>query len=290
MKDGLEYLKEVGIEKLHRDTYINEKSLKAILNKEFEKINEVQFHGFVDILAKQYNLNLDDLIIEFDFFHREYIIRQEELFLQAQPERLSINFNKIFIYTVIVLILLFGLYYKISSQSNKGLFTEMQTVRSADDIESFKDLDSILQKKSDLNIDANTQEEYLKQDLVDFNSNSQREKFLETGINIYDFKKEEEKEEEPKSYFYIKPRKELWIGIVDLKTREKTQVMTSDRFDLNTSKDYLIIIGHGEVSLVHNDRIIELNTSNRHRFIYKNNELNETTKLKFRAMNGGYDW
>ena len=67
----LEQLKEIGIKRIAQETKIATNRIEDILNKNFENIRRVHFVGFLQILEREYKLDLKDLLSEYDAFFRK---------------------------------------------------------------------------------------------------------------------------------------------------------------------------------------------------------------------------
>lgn len=63
---GLEKLKAIGVDKIADDTYIGDTSIEYFLNKEFDKLAPVKAYGFIQILEKQYDIDLSYYRFEYD--------------------------------------------------------------------------------------------------------------------------------------------------------------------------------------------------------------------------------
>ncbi len=64
-KNGIEYLKAQGYKKISAKTFISDIELEHFLNKEFTNINKTRALGFIQILEREYNVNLDELKIAY---------------------------------------------------------------------------------------------------------------------------------------------------------------------------------------------------------------------------------
>ncbi len=65
MVDGFEHLKRLGAQKIHDTTHISRKNIELILEKSFEKLNKIQFMGFISILEREYSIDLGALKEEY---------------------------------------------------------------------------------------------------------------------------------------------------------------------------------------------------------------------------------
>lgn len=61
MSEGFDRLKEIGAQKIHEQTHIPKEHAQSILDRNFTKMNKIQYLGFISILEREYSLNLDML-------------------------------------------------------------------------------------------------------------------------------------------------------------------------------------------------------------------------------------
>ena len=99
--------------------------------------------------------------------------------------------------------------------------------------------------------------------------------------------------EEPKAIeksFKVIPNAKLWMGYVDMATNKKYQKIFKDALELNPDKEWLLSLGHGNVSFEVNGELKEFHSKKTMRFIYKDAELREITFKEFERLNKGSKW
>jgi hypothetical protein len=64
-KDGVDYLIKQGYKKLSAKTFISDIDLERFLNKDFTNINKTRALGFIQILEREYDVDLDELRAEY---------------------------------------------------------------------------------------------------------------------------------------------------------------------------------------------------------------------------------
>jgi len=60
-KDGITVLKEVGLKNVSNKTFINLENLTNLLNKDFEKLHKTKALGFIQILEREFKVDLHEL-------------------------------------------------------------------------------------------------------------------------------------------------------------------------------------------------------------------------------------
>ncbi len=63
--DGIEKLKEIGLKEVSDKTFINLENLTALLEKDFAKLNQTKALGFIQILQREFGVDLSELKKEY---------------------------------------------------------------------------------------------------------------------------------------------------------------------------------------------------------------------------------
>jgi len=82
---GVEFLKNIGIKEVSNRTFIHEAELEKFLNSEFDGINKTKAMGFIQILEREYNIDLGDLKSRYILYLEE---KQAE---QSEPKQSLMN-------------------------------------------------------------------------------------------------------------------------------------------------------------------------------------------------------
>jgi hypothetical protein len=70
-KEGIELLKEIGLKEVSNKTFINLENLTALIEKDFKKLNRTKALGFIQILQREFQVDLQDLKEEsIEFYNR----------------------------------------------------------------------------------------------------------------------------------------------------------------------------------------------------------------------------
>ncbi|RDU71586.1 hypothetical protein CQA66_06405 [Helicobacter aurati] len=85
-----EKLKELDIEEIHRKTRITVSKLHDILDKNFANIHSIRAHGFIKILEREFNLNLQSWIDEYEQYHK-YKNTQDNKRLESTVPNYTLN-------------------------------------------------------------------------------------------------------------------------------------------------------------------------------------------------------
>lgn len=66
-------LKDVGLKEVARRTHIEPDFLQAIIYKDFERLHRLNVSGYIKILQREYSINLDDWLAEFEEYKKNHI-------------------------------------------------------------------------------------------------------------------------------------------------------------------------------------------------------------------------
>lgn len=118
-KDGVAYLKELGLKEVSDKTFINQDNLATLLDKDFENINKTKALGFIQILQREFGVDLSalkDEYLQFNHTHKklEDTVEQEVIEKKiAAPMSLQEEEKpkKLLIYLLLGVAALAGVYY-----------------------------------------------------------------------------------------------------------------------------------------------------------------------------------
>ncbi len=263
MSESLEKLRQVGAQKIHEQTHIALKFVEAILDENFEEMQKVQLMGFLRILEREYQIDLEDIRHKALEYFKEQEQQQENLEEPYYKKELlrENQRKKLFPFLALIVVLAIGFYLYITSQQSPQADTN-------DTLTPLK-IDTNISKEIDL---AQEQNETSKEDSS--------------------LKKEETPPQEPavEKSFRIIPKTKVWVGYIDLSNDKKRQTITKDVLELNASKDYLLTFGHGYIDVEVNGKLFEFKKAKQIKFLYQNGELKEIDAKEFKRYNKGKMW
>ena len=291
--EGFEKLKEIGLEEICNKTHIDCDAVEFILNKDFEKLAKFNVCGFIKILERDFDIDLSDFKDEFEQFKIEHKEISDKIKVWPQLDTYVSNKNsKHFgtFFTILIFILLilfyfynFKIYEKISlndifeDKNRSIIYSDAKIVET---VNQKVEIPAVVFANKDENVDFN---ETKILDNLDENLTKIENQNLDQNLTTKD-----EILQNPK--LIIQPNDEIWIGIIDLKTRAKTSLQTDKNYELNLTKDSLIVTGHGNFDLNESGKITNFNTKNSKRFLIQNGEIKEIKFDEFLKLNGGKNW
>jgi len=75
---GVEFLKSIGIKEVSNRTFIHEDELKKFLDGDFTGINKTKAMGFIQILEREFNIELTDLKSQYITYLNENVPQEDE--------------------------------------------------------------------------------------------------------------------------------------------------------------------------------------------------------------------
>ena len=69
--DGIEKLLKIGTKEISKKTFIHKEELENFLNGNFKTINQTKAHGFIQILQREFNVDLSDLKEKYNTYMHE---------------------------------------------------------------------------------------------------------------------------------------------------------------------------------------------------------------------------
>lgn len=282
-----ERLKEYDIEEIYHKTYIARKYIKALLEKDFSKFDRLKALGFVKIIEREFNLDLSDLKKDIDeYFAKKSIsskpdvIEKSEEIKHINEEKKEKGNSKFFISLLIAAVLIgIGLYVT-NFLENKGVKKEEIKSIGNETVD-----EKIFFEKNVTNIVKEEKKTFEEENL----SLKKEDKNITTKLvegNI-------SKSVEPKAVFpkiTIFPKQKVWVGIVYLDDYTRKNYVTDSPIELNTTRDQLIVTGHGNIDLEVDGNLTEYKETNKLRFLYRAGEIEKIDKKTFIKYNRGKNW
>ncbi|GAA9652573.1 hypothetical protein HpVa75_09800 [Helicobacter pylori] len=265
---NLQILKEVGVTEICKATKIASKNIHSILEKRYESLSRVHARGFIQILEREYKMDLSAWMKEFNkaCAFKEGV--SEEKNQETDPEEIAKKPLKV------------ELDYSIN-QANTSLSKKSSKwkpfvlvvgvvvivlavviIQNSSSLKEEKERESAIKsgtKKNSFN-DANLAEENK----------------LEPTPKLEEKPKEQDKQEKEaiKEYpntIYIIPKRDIWVEVIDLDEKKNSfQKVFKKSYSLETKNHRLLLrFGHGHLSLKNNHQEQNYNDNKTRRFLYE---------------------
>ncbi|MEJ8611469.1 sialidase [Helicobacter pylori] len=267
---NLQILKEVGVAEICKATKIASKNIHSILEKRYESLSRVHARGFIQILEREYKIDLSAWMKEFDKVcvfkegvgeEKNQETSHEETAKKPLKVELDYSINQA--------------NTSLSKKSSKwkpfvivlGVIVIILVV-------------VIIQNSSSLK-EERGQESAIKSGTKNtFNeANPTEENKPETTPKLEEKHKEQDKPEkkaikENPNTIYIIPKRDIWVEVVDLDEKKNSfQKVFKKNYPLETKNHRLLLrFGHGHLSLKNNHQEQDYNDSKTRRFLYEPNK------------------
>lgn len=294
--DGFKRLAELGVERISTDTHISQGNVRLILDKSFDKLQKVQFLGFVSILEREYRIDLSPLKQEYLFYYAQTQETEDEH--EAAPEAAQKRFtNKQLIFGAAVALTLIVIVLTLFFSEEPKPAAQIEINNTAIE-KAKKNLSIALLER---NASADTSGDAL---VLESAEHGQEEMPATEGADDADEEavtpaepaRSPEKEEVASivptmpSHLMIIPKRKLWLGLIDLDNHKRRQMVISEPLTLDAEKEWLIITGHGVVRLENGDTESDFNEKEKLLFLYENGLLQRIDEEEFKARNKGRLW
>ncbi len=270
---NLQILKEVGVAEICKATRIASKNIHSILEKRYESLSRVHARGFIQILEREYKIDLSAWMKEFD---KVCVFKEgvgEEKNQETNPEEtakkplkveLDYSINqantslskksskwKPFVIVLGVIVIILAVVIIQNSSSLKEEREQESAIKSG--------------TKNTFN-EANPTEENKPETTP--KPEEKQEKSKEQD------KQEKEAIKENPNTIYIIPKRDIWVEVVDLDEKKNSfQKVFKKNYPLETKNHRLLLrFGHGHLSLKNNHQEQNYNDSKTRRFLYEPNK------------------
>lgn len=268
---NLQILKEVGVAEICKATKIASKNIHSILEKRYESLSRVHARGFIQILEREYKIDLSAWMKEFD---KACTFKEgvgEEQNQETDPEEKTKNPLKVEIdYSI--------------NQANTSLSKKSSKWKPfvlVLGVVVIVLVVVIIQNSSSLK-EERGQESAIKSGTKknSFNkANPTEENKPEPTTKLEEKPKEQDKQEkeaikEDPNTIYIIPKKDIWVEVIDLDEKKNSfQKVFKKNYSLETKNHRLLLrFGHGHLSLKNNHQEQEYNDGKTKRFLYEPNK------------------
>ncbi|MFP6270624.1 sialidase [Helicobacter pylori] len=268
---NLQILKEVGVAEICKATKIASKNIRSILEKRYESLSKVHARGFIQILEREYKIDLSAWMKEFDkaCAFKEGV--SEEQNQETDPEEKTKNPLKVEIdYSIN------QANTSLSKKSSKWkpfvlvlgvivITLAVVIIQNSSSLKEEREQESAIKsgaKKNSFN-EANPTEE----------NKPEPTPKLEEKPKEHDKQGKEAIKENPNT-IYIIPKRDIWVEVIDLDEKKNSfQKVFKKNYSLETKNHRLLLrFGHGHLSLKNNHQEQDYNDSKTRRFLYEPNK------------------
>lgn len=282
MEENLKILKEIGAQKIHKDTHISKEHVQAIIHGSVEGLHPVQLSGFISILEREYDVDLSELKRQAkEQLQRVASSSERKVFVAPVKQK-----NNSIVYTILLIaIFLAAGYYSfvyLSSMATTEVSIDNSNIQSAQ--KSIEIIEKIEEYASEEGVEeTNTTQavDTLDEEVSLANTNSIEPEALSDPV------------EEPTAgtkTLKILPVNKIWAGYIMIETNQKYQKIFTDDFSMDTSKNWLLLFGSGTIYLEVNGEKKKYSSSQNMRFKYVDGVFTKITVAEFKELNKDRKW
>ncbi|WQX35402.1 sialidase [Helicobacter pylori] len=281
---NLQILKEVGVAEICKATRIASKNIHSILEKRYESLSRVHARGFIQILEREYKIDLSAWVKEFD---KVCVFKEgvgEEQKQETSPEEtakkplkveLDYSINqantslskksskwKPFVIVLGVVVIILVVVIIQNSSSLKEERGQESAIKSGTKNSSFNEVSPTEENKPEPT--PKLEEKPKEQD-----------------------KQEKEAIKEDPNTIYIIPKRDIWVEVIDLDEKKNSfQKVFKKKYSLETKNHRLLLrFGHGHLTLKNNHQEQDYNDSKTRRFLYEPNKgLTLINEAQYKAL------
>jgi hypothetical protein len=271
-----EDLQALGTEKIHERTHISRDKVELVLTKSYGEIGQVQFMGFMSILEREYGIDLSDIREEYSTYYQDHVVEvpsKTSVILQSSSNPKS---KWVMAGIILIIILMIGGYIAQGKMSNEPDEALMKL-----SVPTISFHDSVMDANvSDVN-ESNVSETKVQDSNRTISTATSEKNTTKVSIS------------QPivsGNGLIIRPTYKVWYGMIDMASGQRIQNITSDPIVIDTTKNWLIFMGHGRLEIESSSGKTELKDKETARFVYENGSLKPLTKDEFIERNGGKNW
>jgi len=228
------FFEKYSIEEISKKTKISPISLRFIRNKEFDKIPRAKFFGFINIIEKEFNVDLSELKEEYNALKPK----------KEQKQEINIEKSNDYLIIIFAIILLFiGGYFLY-----KTLNTPKKTKNNIKQ--------PVIKKINNKNYKKNTK-------IIEENKTKIIIPKISTPKEINSTKKTIKKYK-----VIIIPNEKVWYRAINIDTNKTFEYLTS-KIKTLPKGNYYIKFGHGNITIKYANNIITPNTKKIVRILFK---------------------
>ncbi|WP_187851397.1 sialidase [Helicobacter pylori] len=268
---NLQILREIGIQEIYKATKIASKNINYILEKRYESLSRVHARGFIQILEREYKIDLSAWMKEFDKActfkegvseeqnqetdHEEKIKNPLKVEIDYSINQANIKLSKglskwkPFVLVLGVVVIVLAVVIVQNSSSLKEERGQESAIKSGAKKNSFNKANSAEENKLEPTPKPEDKQEKPKEQ----------------------DKQEKEAIKEDSNTIYIIPKRDIWVEVIDLDEKKNSfQKVFKKNYSLETKNHRLLLrFGHGHLSLKNNHQEQEYNDGKTKRFLYE---------------------
>ncbi|MDR3177380.1 MAG: hypothetical protein LBT96_00195 [Campylobacteraceae bacterium] len=283
-KEGIEKLETIGLREVSRKTYIEYNYLRLMVNKEFSSLQRVKTLGFVKIIQREYGINMDDWVKEFEEYFQEndqVKPKEQEADIVLESHKNTNKSRNIYTFLAILFLVFFMIFAYSFTRGRTGHIESIPidssiTYYNSVENETVKNASQAQNVSEETNVSANdTVVEIIQPALVTPN--------VENNVSRQNTAK--------RFRAIISPNVNIWVGVVELATLKRRSYTQEEDIDIDLNKEQLVVTGHGDFVLKSENKSDKKFNPGKRIYLYiANGTIEEISESDFILLNGGRSW
>ncbi|AJC94699.1 hypothetical protein FVD15_04255 [Campylobacter volucris] len=292
--DSWKKLEDLNLFEVQKRTQIEIACLELIIKKDFKSLSRFNINGFIKILQREYELDFTSFLEEYEAYLAENGVEKKNS-AHVCPRMSSYTKEKsyfwFFVVIIVVALIILSalavsrLLQDVADENTTNVLNQEQIIIEENDTNA-----TILFNEKDFIEENSTDNNESVEEILDVNVSVQDEN-TSINENLIIEENAPKKAEALVNESVIKPSAELWLGMVDLKTFQKSSKTIKNEFVISLEKDMLITTGHAAFSLndEHNN-ILEFKSGVSKFLMIKDGKIKQISKAEFIKENRGKLW
>jgi cytoskeletal protein RodZ len=298
--DSIKVLEKIGLREVSRKTYIELSYLKLMAERDFAKLHRIKTLGFVKIIKREYGIDMSDWVAEFEAYLHENEKKTQEkkenttLPVERWYKKLNSYINqqkKIYIIIgILFLIIITAVFYallktRVTYAADTSLNSTYQNTLITPAFLPSNVTENVIENIALGNQTTNNNLTTQTESVQDNQTQSSQNVASGTQTSAVAMPKRTNKAAS------ISPNIEIWVGVIDLVTFSRSTYLQGWDIKLDTSKEQLVVTGHGDFRLkMEGEPIKYFNPQNMIYLHIKDGAVTQISEEEFVQLNRGKNW
>ena len=286
--EELEKLQKIGAKEIAAHTHMAVVKVQKILEKDFGALKDkATTMGLIKILQREYKVNLQEWVKEYEQFFSESPQEATEEqkvavdFKVMHEETPSNNSKKnTGLLVLLTIVLLGGIGAYVYFYLDLDLQTFETSKATTQNTQTIQENTTIQDNNTSLTPLATTLDSSASTPLNTADSNATS---LESDSS--------NPQEQTPTKAEIRPMSNVWVGIIYLDNKQRVSMMLNTPLEIDTSREQTILTGHGMLELDFNGEKSSHRSAERMRFyVNKEGQVQIINQAEYSRYNGGLGW
>ena len=296
-------LEENSVRAISQKTKISEDNLENLLNKNFDALKKIKTLGFISIIEREYNADLNALREEAKEYYGD--VHEDQSVTLGRPIMEEKKGKSKFFMLVIFALLGYATWYFLTQFDKKNLsemipFIDESTIESfigdkkvqSSDVENLSiakvSVDAVPEKQD---TEVVAQSEVTTEEAAPQANENSVEHDTENSVEVTQTVEDITPQAVTKKIVSIVPVNRLWFGLVNADTKAREHFSVSETFELDVStQSWLVATSSAAFSLQEGDETKEFNDAKEHYFKIDANGIEVLNKSDYITLGGWPQW